>query len=75
MSTGVEERADNVVPLAYSIVGSSAHSGQYVAENILVDRSTDQLSRWSGKSQNNANQWITLRVESLAILSCSFAED
>ncbi|KAG6874505.1 hypothetical protein C0995_010415 [Termitomyces sp. Mi166 len=62
MSTGGQP-AENIVPLEYSIAGSSAHSGRYAAENILVDRSTDLSSRWSGNSQNNTHQWITLRLE------------
>lgn len=70
MCTGEDQSNEPIVPLEYSIAGSSAHSGRYVADNILVDRSTDQSSRWSSNSQNNANQWITLRLENLAVLSC-----
>ncbi|KAG5723205.1 Muskelin [Termitomyces sp. T112] len=66
MPKNVDQPTESILPLEYSIVGSSAHSGRYVAENILVDRSTDQSSRWSGSSQNN--QWITLRLENLAVL-------
>jgi muskelin len=29
--------------LEYTVIGSSAHSGHYVAENILVDNPSDQV--------------------------------
>ncbi|EEB95504.1 hypothetical protein MPER_05516 [Moniliophthora perniciosa FA553] len=52
------------VPLTYSIDDSIPPSGRYVAENVLIDKPTDQNSRWS---TSNTNQWITLRLQSLAI--------
>lgn len=57
------------VPLTYSIVSSTPHSGKYGPENIILDKPQDQGSRWSGALQGNANQWIMLRLESLAVLS------
>ena len=57
------------VPLSYSIDGSTPPSGRYVAENILVDCPTDQTSRWSTSVQNDSNQWITLRLNTLSIVS------
>ena len=38
-------------------------------ENILVDKPQDQSSRWSGAFQGNVDQWVVLRLESLAVLS------
>ncbi|KAI0775785.1 Muskelin N-terminus-domain-containing protein [Trametes elegans] len=40
-------REPEVVSVEYEIVGSSEHSGDYVAQNILVDRPRDHSSRWS----------------------------
>jgi len=57
------------VPLTYSIADCSAHSGRYVAENILVDKSGDQSSRWSGAYQGYAKQWILLQLDNPAVLS------
>jgi len=57
------------VPLNYGIASSTPHSGKYVPENIMVDKPQDQSSRWSGAFQGNADQWILLRLESLAVLS------
>ncbi|KAF8971232.1 Muskelin N-terminus-domain-containing protein [Flammula alnicola] len=56
------------VPLTYTIASSTPHSGKYGPENIIVDKPQDQASRWSGAFQGNANQWIMLRLESLAVL-------
>ncbi|KDR67554.1 hypothetical protein GALMADRAFT_258218 [Galerina marginata CBS 339.88] len=56
------------VSLNYTISSSTPHSGKYGPENIMSDKPQDQSSRWSGAFQGNANQWIILRVESLAIL-------
>ncbi|KAL0581921.1 hypothetical protein V5O48_000151 [Marasmius crinis-equi] len=55
------------VPLLYSIDSSTPPSGRYIAENILVDCPTDQSSRWSTSVQNDSNQWITLRLNTLSI--------
>ena len=58
------------VPLTYSIAQCSEHSGKYVAENIMVDNPQDQSSRWSGAHQTtDAQQWLMLRLDDLAILS------
>lgn len=57
-------------PLVYTIAGGSEHSGQYVAENIKIDRPHDQLSRWSGAQQPpSMKQWILLRLDTLAVVS------
>jgi hypothetical protein len=62
-----------VVPIGYSIVNSSEHSGKYTAENIRVDNPNDQASRWSGASGaqpiQNLKQWILLRLDSVCVLS------
>ena len=58
-----------VLPLVYTIVSSSDHSGKYVAENILVDSPMDQGSRWSGAYQaSNQKQWVVLKLDRLSIL-------
>lgn len=58
------------VPLKYSIAAASEHSGVYVASNILRDEPADSTSRWSGASQiPHVKQWITLRLDKLAVLS------
>ena len=58
------------VPLKYSIAAASEHSGAYVASNILRDEPADSTSRWSGASQiPHVKQWITLRLDKLAVLS------
>ncbi|CAA7260646.1 unnamed protein product [Cyclocybe aegerita] len=56
------------VLLAYTIAASTPHSGKYGPEHILEDKPQDQSSRWSGAFQGNANQWIVLRLKSLAVL-------
>lgn len=53
--------------LKYSLHGFSSYSSSYVPDNILVDRPSDQSSRWS--SGNNASpQFLTLKLERLAIV-------
>jgi hypothetical protein len=65
--------ASLVVPIGYSIVNSSEHSGKYTAENIRIDNPNDQASRWSGASGaqpvQNLKQWILLRLDSVCVLS------
>ena len=56
-------------PVVYSIASSTPHSGRYSPDNIIEDKPLDQSSRWSGAFQGNANQWIVLKLNSLAILS------
>lgn len=65
----VEQPMPPSTPLVYTIAGCSEHSGLYEASNILVDRPSDQASRWSGAHQMpNAKQWILLQLETLGIL-------
>lgn len=60
----------SLVQLTYTIAGGSQHSGRYVAENILVDKPEEQASRWSGNASSaHTEQWLLLRLESLAVLS------
>ncbi|KAL1672146.1 Muskelin N-terminus-domain-containing protein [Schizophyllum commune] len=67
MSTRIPEPSS--VPLRYHIESSSSHSGNYVAQNILIDNPADQSSRWSGATRSGpSKQWIILRLESLAVL-------
>lgn len=60
--------SESSVALPYTISQCSAHSGRYIAENILVDSPMDQSSRWSGAYPGNAKQWIILRLETLVVL-------
>ncbi|KAI0373966.1 hypothetical protein BV20DRAFT_936559 [Pilatotrama ljubarskyi] len=62
-------REPDVVSVEYEIAGSSEHSGEYVAENILVDRPRDHSSRWSAaNTAPNTKQWIRLRLKQLCVL-------
>ncbi|KAI6037579.1 Muskelin N-terminus-domain-containing protein [Pisolithus marmoratus] len=55
--------------ISYTIAGCSEHSGNYVADNIKVDRPLDQASRWSGAQQvPSMKQWILLRLDTLAVV-------
>lgn len=55
--------------ISYTVVDSSEHSGNYVADNIKVDRPLDQASRWSGAQQApSMKQWILLRLDMLAVV-------
>lgn len=55
--------------ISYTIAGCSEHSGNYVADNIKVDRPHDQASRWSGAQQApSMKQWILLRLDTLAVV-------
>ena len=66
---GIRRSAASVL-LKYSIAAASEHSGVYVASNILRDEPADSTSRWSGASQiPHVKQWVTLRLDKLAILS------
>lgn len=56
-------------PLKYTIASSSPHSAKYAPENIIADKPMDQASRWSGAFQASTDQWITLELESLSVLS------
>ncbi|KAJ7130841.1 Muskelin N-terminus-domain-containing protein [Mycena crocata] len=59
------------VPLSYSIVASTPHSGPYRPENILVDNPSEQASRWSGgpvPGESNSPQWLLLRLDNLAVV-------
>jgi hypothetical protein len=38
----MDDDLENEQPLEYTIVGSSGHSGNYVADNIIVDSPGDQ---------------------------------
>ncbi|TRM70103.1 Muskelin N-terminus-domain-containing protein [Schizophyllum amplum] len=56
-------------PLQYHIERSSSHSGNYVAQNILIDNPADQSSRWSGATRSGpSKQWLILRLDSPAVL-------
>ncbi|KAI0675370.1 Muskelin N-terminus-domain-containing protein [Trametes maxima] len=58
-----------VVPVRYEVVGSSEHSGEYVAENIIVDRPRDHSSRWSAANGSpSTKQWIRIRLKTLSVL-------
>jgi hypothetical protein len=56
--------------LRYSIAGCSEYSGRYDGSHIMVDRPTDQSSRWSGAlHMPGVKQWILLRLDELSVLS------
>lgn len=60
----------SVTKLTYTIAGGSQHSGRYAPENILDDKPEEQASRWSGNASSlHTEQWLLLRLESLAVLS------
>jgi hypothetical protein len=42
--TAMDKDLEDERLLQYTVVGSSGHSGTYVAENILVDSPNDQVS-------------------------------
>jgi len=52
--------------LKYSLHRFSSYSSSYVPDNILVDRPSDQSSRWSSGSTDTP-QYLTLKLERLAI--------
>jgi len=61
------------VPLPYTVVKSTPHSGKYGPELILLDKPYDQSSRWSGAYQgNNSKQWILLKLDQMSILSMPY---
>lgn len=60
--------------LRYSIHDVSSHSGKYIPENIMIDAPHDKSSRWSGIQQSGLSsfrqrQWITLKLDKVAVLS------
>jgi len=57
------------VPIAYTIASSTPHSDTYSPDNIIEDKPQDSSSRWSGTLQGNGNQWIILKLNSMAIIS------
>ncbi|KAI0218378.1 Muskelin [Lamellibrachia satsuma] len=59
--------AANVKVLKYSIHKYSSYSANYVPENILIENSSDQSSRWSSDT-NNPPQFLTLKLERPAII-------
>ncbi|KAF8513102.1 Muskelin N-terminus-domain-containing protein [Hysterangium stoloniferum] len=57
------------VPLGYSIVKCTGHSGKYAPEHILVNNPTDPSSRWSGAIQTaNHQQWLILELASPSLV-------
>jgi len=58
--------AKGLTTLKYSLHRFSSYSSSYVPDNILVDRPSDQSSRWSSGSTDNP-QFLTLKLERLAI--------
>jgi len=53
--------------LKYSVYKYSSFSSNYVPENIMLDRVTDQSSRWSSDS-NNPPQYLVLKLERPSIV-------
>ncbi|KAF9010759.1 Muskelin N-terminus-domain-containing protein [Cyathus striatus] len=57
------------VPLSYTIARATPHSGNYIPDNIILDKPQDKFSRWSGALEgSNTKQWILLRLDMPAIL-------
>ncbi|KAI0829852.1 Muskelin N-terminus-domain-containing protein [Trametes gibbosa] len=66
--SGVIPEPDTTI-IDYEIAGASEHSGEYVAEHILIDRPRDHSSRWSAACATpNAKQWIRLCMKQLCVL-------
>ncbi|KAJ3087453.1 Muskelin 1, intracellular mediator containing kelch motif [Quaeritorhiza haematococci] len=57
--------------IGYDIHASSSHSASYHARNIMVNKPTDQSSRWSSGS-NNQTQYITIKLDKMAIVRILF---
>ena len=53
--------------LGYEIHGWSSYSAQYHPKNILVNKPTDQSSRWSSGS-NNQMQYLMLKLDRPSIV-------
>uniref|UniRef100_A0A671NHU4 Muskelin-like n=2 Tax=Sinocyclocheilus anshuiensis TaxID=1608454 RepID=A0A671NHU4_9TELE len=53
--------------LSYSVYKWSSYSSTYLPENILVDKPSDQSSRWSSES-NYPPQYLILKLERPAIV-------
>ena len=53
--------------LKYEVDSWSSHSASYHPRNVMVNKPQDQSSRWSSGS-NNQMQFITLRLEKMAIV-------
>ena len=63
--------AYSLVPIDYSIVGGSEHSGHYEASNIKYDKPMDHNSRWSGlhhERSSRIKQWLLLELECVSVL-------
>lgn len=54
------------VKLSYTIYGCSSYTNVYRPENILIDETTDQASRWASAA-NDSDQYIILQLEMPAI--------
>uniref|UniRef100_T1J0F1 Muskelin N-terminal domain-containing protein n=1 Tax=Strigamia maritima TaxID=126957 RepID=T1J0F1_STRMM len=53
--------------MKYTVHKCSSFSSSYLPENIMVDKPSDQSSRWSSDS-NNPPQFLTLKLEHAAIV-------
>jgi hypothetical protein len=56
--------------LPYSIHDCSGFSANYRPENVRPNEPSEQASRWSSAA-NDQNQFLTLRLEKMAILGSS----
>lgn len=56
------------IKINYEIHSWSSFSSQYHPKNIMVDKPTEQASRWSSGSNNQA-QFIMLKLENPAIVN------
>eukprot|EP00128_Syssomonas_multiformis_P002301 Colp12_sorted_trinity150504_noHs@9762 len=53
--------------LAYTVDSWSSHSPNYHPKNIMVDKPSEQSSRWSSGSSNQI-QYLTLKLEKMSIV-------
>ncbi|XP_033208683.1 muskelin isoform X2 [Belonocnema kinseyi] len=61
------ESGDFQKPLEYRIFKCSSYSSTYVPENIIIDKPSDQTSRWSSDNDNHP-QYLVLKLQQPAIV-------
>ncbi|KAJ3265912.1 Muskelin 1, intracellular mediator containing kelch motif [Chytriomyces hyalinus] len=57
----------SVTRLGYDVAAWSSHSANYHPRHVLVNRPSDQSSRWSSGS-NNQLQYITLKLDRICVV-------
>ncbi|KAJ3111648.1 Muskelin 1, intracellular mediator containing kelch motif, partial [Physocladia obscura] len=56
-----------VQKLGYDVFAWSSHSANYHPRHVLVNKPTDQSSRWSSGS-NNQMQYLTFKLDNIAVI-------